>query len=110
MPKKASPLTIQGEEIQVGWKFQAGSPPKNYVVIGITFSSVGFETLDGGVEPGMTHAQFRAWLEPLTSKDPTKSKSRRPNRPVRRLPTSIRNDIHTYGGSPGQIFKCPQSP
>jgi hypothetical protein len=108
MPKKASPLTIQGEEIQVGWKFQAGSPLKNYKVIGITFSSVCFETLDGRVEPAMPHAQFRAWLEPPTPKDPTES--RRPNCPVRRLHPSTKNDIPTYGGSPGQIFKRPQSP
>jgi hypothetical protein len=102
MPKKASPLTIQGEEIYIGWEFQAGSPLKNYMVIGITFSSVSFETLDGRVELAMTHAQFRAWLEPLTPKDPTESDSRRP--------PPIENNIHIYGGSPGQIFKYPQSP
>jgi hypothetical protein len=108
MPKKASPLTIRGEEIQVGWEFQAGQRQQHYVVVWITPCGVGFETLDGGVEPGMTHAQFRAWLEPLTPKDPTES--RRPNRPVRRLHPSTKNDIPTYGGSPGQTFKCPQSP
>jgi hypothetical protein len=108
MSNTASPLTIQGEEIQVGWKFQAGSPLKNYVVVWITLNSVGFETIDGRVEPGMTHDQFRAWLEPPTPKDPTKSS--RPKHPVRRLPTSTNNDIHIYGGSPGQIFKRPQSP
>ena len=110
MIKNASPLTIQGEEIYIGWEFQAGSPLKNYVVVWITLSSVGFKTLDGGVEPGMTHAQFRAWLEPPTPKDPTKSESSRPKHPVRRLHPSTKNDIHIYGGSPGQIFKRPQTP
>ena len=109
MSNTASPLTIQGEKIYVGWKFQAGSPLKNYVVVWITPCGVGFKTLDGGVEPAMTYAQFRAWLEPLTPKDPTES--RRPKHPVRKLHPSTKNDIPTYGGSPGQIFKRPpQSP
>lgn len=110
MSNTSSPLTIQGEKIYVGWEFQAGTPQQHYVVVWITPCGVGFKTLDGGVEPAMTYAQFRAWLEPLTPKYPTESDSRRPNHPVRRLPTPIMDDIHIYGGSPGQIFKCPQTP
>jgi hypothetical protein len=70
MSNTSSPLTIQGEEIYVGWKFQAGQLQQHYVVVCIALSSVGFETLDGGPLTGMTFTEFRKWLEP-PSKNPS---------------------------------------
>jgi hypothetical protein len=57
------PLTVQGEEIYVGWEFWDGHV--QFIVTFITQGgSVAFETIDGRPQTAMPFSWFKKWLEP----------------------------------------------
>jgi hypothetical protein len=63
MAKTISPLTIRGEEIQVGSQFWDGRI--GYIVTYITQAgSIAFSRLDGFPQTAMPFNWFRKWLEP----------------------------------------------
>jgi hypothetical protein len=63
------PLTIQGEEIQVGSQFWDGRV--GYIVTFITKGdSIAFSRLDGLPQTAMPFSWFKKWLDPPSKKLP----------------------------------------
>jgi hypothetical protein len=69
MSNTASPLTIQGEEIQVGSQFWDGRI--GYIVTYITQAgSIAFSRLDGIPQTTIPFEWLKKWLEPPSKKLP----------------------------------------